>query len=175
MDMGKTNHDDHDHNYDDHDDDDVKKAKWVCIICDKSFSTAQGLGGHMGHHSGKKNSSNVIILDYLNPNQTLNETQIIVSGSYTGQSSSQTGQSGRRIVNAPPMGEVVRSEDIYYDKIFKKIREITKGWETYDDDEIYYLQYELGLIIPPFMPCFLTIKRKLNLDDENLKQALNLS
>ncbi|CAO2837450.1 unnamed protein product [Amaranthus hypochondriacus] len=166
--MGKTNHDDDDHDYDDHDDDhdyddhdddDVKKAKWVCVICDKSFSTAQGLGGHMGHHSGKKNSSN---------NQTLNETRIIVSGS-------NTGQSGRRIVNAPPMGEVVRIEDIYYDEIIKKIREITKGLEKYDDDEIYYLQDELGLTIPPFKPCFLTMERKLNLDDENLKQALNMS
>ena len=160
MDIEKTNHDDHDH-----DDDKKKDKRYVCNICDQSFSSGQALGGHKRVHSAKKN----------NPNQTLNETHMIVSGSNTDQNSSQTEQGGIRIVNAPPMEEVVRSEDIYYDEIIKKIRKNTEGLEKYDDDEIYYLQEEFGLTIPPYKPCFLNKERKLNLDDPILKQALNLT
>ena len=69
--------------------------------------------------------------------QALNETHMIVTGSNSNQRSSQTEQDYIRIVNPPPMEEVVRSEDIYYDEIFKKIRQNTEGLEKYDDDEIY--------------------------------------
>ncbi|CAO2837451.1 unnamed protein product [Amaranthus hypochondriacus] len=106
-----------------------------------------------------------------NPNKTLNEIHMIVSGSNTGQSRSQTESDG----SAPPMEEVVRGEDIYYDEIIKKIRKNTEGLEKYDDDEIYFLQEELGLTIPPYKPCFLNKKKKLNLDDPILKEALNLT
>ncbi|CAO2837449.1 unnamed protein product [Amaranthus hypochondriacus] len=156
MDKGKTKHDDHHH-----DDHEKKDNKHVCDICDQSFSSGQALGGHKRKHYFKNKN---------NPNQTLIETHMIVSGSNTGQRSSQTEPDG----NAPPM-EAVRGEDIYYDEIIKKIRKNTEGLEKYDDDEIYFLQEELGLTIPPYKPCFLNKKKKLNLDDPILKEALNLT